>query len=587
MSWEAWVTLAVVAVTILLLVLDITAPGAIVLGAVVVLLVSDVLEPAKAFAGFGNPAPITVAALYVVAAGIERTGVLNRLVRAMAGRSVGERVTLARMVVPSAAASAFLNNTPVVAMLVPAVTRWSERVRRSASRLLMPLSFAAILGGMVTVIGTSTNIVVSGLLEEAGFEGFGFFELAKLGLPVALVGLGFIVAAAPVVLPSRRSSRKDIDDSREYTVEMSVVAGGSVDGLTVEEAGLRHLDGVFLVQVERGNQVIGAVGPEFLLQGADTLRFVGNAQEAADLQERAGLAPAAEAGGGIPSGRMVFFEAVVGTGSVLVGHSLRDVGFRQRYQAAVLAIHRADHRVLGKLGDAEFRVGDTLLVLAAPGFRDRWHGSGDFLMVSRLDGSEPARSGKVMPAALVGLFVVLSAATGLLPILEASLLGAFAIVGFGVITPNEARRAVDLNVVVLIAASFGISAAIAETGLAVTIANEVFGGLEVLGAPAVLVGVAVATIALTEAVTNNGAAVLMFPIALAVAVELGADPRAFAATIALTASASFLTPIGYQTNTMVWGPGGYRFGDYARLGFPLTLLTLGVVAVVAPMWWTL
>ncbi len=587
MSWEAWFTLAVVAVTILLLVLDMTAPGAIVLGAVVALLVSDVLEPAEAFAGFGNPAPITVAALYVVAAGIERTGVLNRLVRALAGRSVGERVTLARMVVPSAAASAFLNNTPVVAMLVPAVTRWSERVRRSASRLLMPLSFAAILGGMVTVIGTSTNIVVSGLLEEAGFEGFGFFELAKLGLPVALLGLGFIVVAAPVVLPSRRSSRNDIDDSREYTVEMSVVVEGPVDGLTVEEAGLRHLDGVFLVQVERGNQVIGAVGPEFMLQGEDTLRFVGNAQDAADLQERAGLAPAAEAGGGIPSGRMAFFEAVVGTGSVLVGHSLRDIGFRQRYQAAVLAIHRADHRVLGKLGDSEFRVGDTLLVLAAPGFRDRWHGSGDFLMVSRLDGSEPARSGKVMAATLVGLFVVLSAATGLLPILEASLLGAFAMVGFGVITPNEARRAVDLNVVVLIAASFGISAAIAETGLAVTIANEVFGGLEVLGAPAVLIGVAVATVALTEAVTNNGAAVLMFPVALAVAVELGADPRAFAATIALTASASFLTPIGYQTNTMVWGPGGYRFGDYARLGFPLTLLTLGVVAVVAPMWWTL
>jgi len=587
MSWEAWFTLGVVAVTILLLVMDVTAPGAIVLGAVVVLLVSDVLEPAEAFAGFGNPAPITVAALYVVAAGIERTGVLNRLVHSMAGGSLGPRVVLSRMMVPSATASAFLNNTPVVAMLVPAVIRWSERVGRSASRLLMPLSFAAILGGMVTVIGTSTNIVVSGLLEEAGFEGFGFFELAKLGLPVALLGLGFIVAAAPVVLPSRRSSRSDIEDSREYTVEMSVVAGGRVDGLTIEEAELRHLDGVFLVQVERGNQVIGAVGPEFLLQGEDRLRFVGNAQKAADLQERIGLAPAAATGGGIPSGRMAFFEAVVGSGSALVGRSLRDVGFRQRYQAAVLAIHRADQRVLGKLGDAEFRVGDTLLVLAATGFRDRWHGSGDFLMVSRLDGTEPARSGKIMPATFIGLFVVLSAATGLLPILEASLLGAFAMVGLGVITPNEARGAVNLNVVVLIAASFGISAAIAGTGLAVTIANEVFGVLEVFGAPVVLVGVAVATVALTEAVTNNGAAVLMFPIALAVAVEAGADPRAFAATIALTASASFLTPIGYQTNTMVWGPGGYRFGDYARLGFPLTLLTLGVVAVVAPMWWAL
>ena len=587
MTWEAWFTLAVIVVTVVLLVLDLTAPAGVVLGAVVALLVFDVLEPAEAFAGFSNPAPITVAAFYVIAAAIERTGMLNRLVGAMAGRSSGERMTLARMLGPSAVASAFLNNTPVVATLAPAVARWSERVGRSVSRLLMPLSFAAILGGMVTAIGTSTNIVVSGLLEEAGFDGFGFFELAKLGLPIALLGLAFIVVAAPVVLPTRRSARHDIDDSRQYTIEMTVVAGGPVDGMTVEEAGLRHLAGVFLVQVERAGSPVGAVGPDFALRGEDTLRFVGNVLEAADLQERPGIVPAAEAGGGIPPGRMAFFEAVVGTGSTLVGRSLRDIGFRQRYQAAVLAIHRADRRVLGKLGDAEFKVGDTLLVLAAPGFRGRWHGSGDFLIVSRLDGTDPARSSQVVPAALIGIAVVVAAATGLLAILEASLLGAFAMVVLGVLTANEARRAVDLNVVVLIAASFGISAAIAKTGLAARAATELVGALEVLGAPAVLVGVAMATVALTEAVTNNSAAVLMFPIAIAVAAEIGADPRAFAATIALTASASFLTPIGYQTNTMVWGPGGYRFGDYSRLGLPLTLLTLAVVAVVAPMWWTL
>jgi len=587
MTWEAWLTLGVIAITVTLLIVDLTAPAGVVMGAVVVLLVLDVLEPAEAFAGFSNAAPITVAALFVVAAGIERTGVLNRLVDIVAGRSAGERMTLARLVAPSAAASAFLSNTPIVAMLAPAVGRWSERVGRPVSRLLMPLSFAAILGGMVTVIGTSTNLVVSGLLEEAGFEAFGFFELAKLGLPVALVGLVFVVLASPVVLPTRRSARSDIEDSREYTVEMTVVPGGPVDRMTVEEAGLRHLAGVFLVQVERQGDLMGAVAPDFTLRGGDTLRFVGNALEAADLQERAGLVPAAETGGGIPPGRMAFFEAVVGAGSALVARSLRDIGFRQRYRGAVLAIHRADQRVLGKLGDVELRVGDTLLLLAAPEFRARWHGTGDFLMVSQLAGTEPARSAKVGPAALVGGAVIGTAATGLLPILEASLLGAFAMVLLGVLTPTEARRAVDLNVVVLIAGSFGISAAIAATGLAVTAADGLVVALDGLGTPAVLVGVALVTLALTEAVTNNGAAVLVFPVAIAVAAEAGADPRAFAATVALTASASFLTPIGYQTNTMVWGPGGYRFGDYSRLGFPLTLLTLAVVALVAPLWWSL
>lgn len=587
LTWEAWLTLAVVVLTVVLLVVDLTAPAAVVFGGVVVLLVSEVLEPAEAFSGFSNPAPITVAALYVVAAGIERTGVLYVLIDWVLGRSHGERATIARLVVPAAGASAVLNNTPVVAMLAPAVSRWSERAGRAASRLLMPLSFAAILGGMVTVIGTSTNVVVSGLLVEYGFEPFGFFEVAKLGLPVALAGLVFVLVAAPMVLPSRRSARHDMDDSREYVVEMVVARSGPVDGMSVEEAGLRHLAGVYLVQVEREERLVGAVGPDYVLEGGDTLRFVGNAREVADLQERQGLVPAAESGGGIPSGRMAFFEVVIGAGSALVGSSLRDVGFRQRYQAAVLAIHRADQRVLGKLGDARFKVGDTLLVLAAPGFKRRWHGSGDFLMVSRLDSAEPSRSTKTYPALLIGVAVVAVAATGIMGILEVSLLGAFAMVLAGVLTPNEARQAVDMNVVVLIAASFGLSAAITETGLALKLADGLVGGLDALGPTAVLVGVAAATVVLTESITNNGTAVLMFPIAIAVASDLGADPRAFAATVALAASASFLTPIGYQTNTMVWGPGGYRFWDYSRLGLPLTLMSLGVVAVAAPQWWVL
>ncbi|MEE9298576.1 MAG: SLC13 family permease [Acidimicrobiia bacterium] len=587
MSWEAWLTLAVVVAMIVVLALDLTDPAAVIFGAVLTLLVVGVLEPAEALSGFSNPAPITVAALYVVAAGVERTGVLNRLVDVTVGRPRGERITLARLVIPSAGASAVLNNTPVVAMVSPAIARWSRRAGRAASRLLMPLSFAAILGGMITVIGTSTNIVVSGLLVESDMEAFGFFEVAKLGLPLAVVGLVLIVAVAPAVLPQRRSTRDEAEDSREFTVEMTVVTGGAVDGMSVVEAGLRHLAGVFLVQVERGGGVVGAVSPEFILGGGDTLRFVGNADEVADLQERSGLELAAQSPGTIPSGRMVFFEAVIGAGSVLVGHSLRDVGFRNRHQAAVLAIHRADQRVLGKLGDVRLRVGDTLLVLASPGFRLRWRGSGDFLLISRLDSTEPARSGKIAPASLIGLAVVAAAATGLLPILEASLLGGFAMLAFGVLTPDEARQAVDLSVFVVIAGSFGVGAAIAKTGLAGRLADGLVGGLDGAGSPVVLVGVSLVTIALTEAVTNNAAAVLVFPIALAVAADIGADPRAFAAVVTLTASASFLTPIGYQTNTMVWGPGGYRFGDYARLGLPLTLATVAVVALVTPLWWSL
>jgi di/tricarboxylate transporter len=360
-----------------------------------------------------------------------------------------------------------------------------------------------------------------------------------------------------------------------------VEPGGPVDGLTIAAASLRHLAGVFLVQVERAGEVLGAVGPDHVLHGDDILRFVGNARDAADLQERSGLRALVSTGTSIPRGPMAFFEAVVGAGSQLVGESLRDIGFRDRYRAVVLAIHRADQRVLGKLGDARLRVGDTLLVLAQPSFSQQWSGSGDFLFVSRLDAHDPFRSEKGWVAGAIGIVTVVLASTGAVSILEATLVGAFAMVLFGVLTASEARASVDLNVVVLIAASFGVGAAIAGSGLANRFAEGIVGVVDGSSTAIVVVAVAVLTIVLTEVVTNNGAAVLAFPIGLAVAAEAGVDPRLVAITISVAASASFLTPIGYQTNTMVWGPGGYRFWDYARLGAPLTLLTLIVIGIVA------
>jgi len=455
LTWEAWFTLAVVVLTIALLARDFTAPAAVVFAAAVALLVAGVIEPAQAFSGFSNSAPMTVAALYVVAAGIERTGVLNRLVDSALGGGNGERRTLARLLLPSAGASAFLNNTPIVAMLVPAVSRWSQRVGRSVSRYLMPLSFAVILGGTLTLIGTSTNIVVSGLMEGSGMEPMGFFEIAKLGLPVVIAGLALLILLAPRLLPDRRGARKDIDDVREFVVEMRVDSAGALDGASVEGGGLRHLVGVFLAQVERGAELIAPVTPETVLRGGDLLRFVGNARDVADLQGRSGLTPEAQQHtAAIPTGRLAFFEAVIGDASPLVGTSLKAIGFRDRYQAAVLAIHRADRRVEAKLGEVRLKTGDTLLLLASPAFTDRWQGSSDFLLVSRFGASEPERSDKVLPATLIGIGVVVAASTGLLPILDASLLGAIAVVLFGVLSPGEARSAVDLDVIIVIAASF-------------------------------------------------------------------------------------------------------------------------------------
>jgi di/tricarboxylate transporter len=548
-------------------------------------MVLGVVTPAEALSGFSNPAPITVAALYVLARAVEKTGALQPLVAATLGREGKGRGALLRLVLPTAAASSFLNNTPIVAMLVPQVADWAERRGQSPSRYLMPLSYAAILGGMVTAIGTSTNLVISGLLEAAGEAPLGMFEISRVGAPVALVGLVALVLLAPVLVPERRPARRELDeDVREFVVNMIVGTRGPMDGRSVADANLRHLQGVFLVEIEREGDLIAPVTPDTVLHGGDRLTFVGKADLVVDLQAMRGLALAEhEHTGGLDSARHTFFEAVVGGVSPLVGRTLKEASFRGRYQAAVVAIHRAGHRVKAKLGEVRLQVGDTLMILADPGFQTRYRDRNDFLLVSRLGGSPPVATSKAWIVLAVAVAIVGGAALGLLPILHLSLLGALALVATGVLTTSEARQSVDLNVIVVIAAAFGLGAALANSGLAAMLAGGLVGALGGLGPTGVLLGLVVATIVLLSVITNNAAAVLMFPIALSAAHTLGLEARPFALAVAVAASASFLTPIAYQTNLMVYGPGGYRFSDYLRLGGVLTLLVVPTILVAVRM----
>jgi len=589
MSADAWLTLAVIVVAFVVMARDVVSPAVALFAAVTVLLATGVVTPAQAFQGFSNPAPITVAALYVLARAVEKSGALQPVVNTMLGRGTGVRSALSRLMFPVAAASAFLNNTPIVAMLVPQVTEWAGRNRQSPSRYLMPLSFAAILGGMVTLIGTSTNLVISGLLEASGRPPLGMFELTKIGLPIAVAGVLLIVLLAPKVLPERRPPRDQAEAAaRGFTVQLRVVGGGALDGRQVEEAGLRHLEGVFLVEVEREGEVIAPVAPNTVLKGGDRITFVGQVDTVVDLHAVPGLVSAEEAHLlEFDSPRHTFFEAVVGEASPLAGSTLKEADFRARYQAAVVAIHRAGHLVRAKLGQVPLRPGDTLLLISDQGFRDRWRDARDFLLVSRLGGTPPAVPRKAGIVAAVGLAIVLGAGLGLLPILQLSLLGALALVLFGVLTPGEAKNAVDLEVVVVIASAFGLAAALQASGLADAVAGALAGGLGHFGPEAVLAGIVVATLVLKSVVTNNAAAALMFPLGLSAAADLGLNGRAITVAIAIAASASFLTPIGYQTNLMVYGPAGYRFGDYARLGVPLTILVAVLLLVLVPLEWGL
>jgi di/tricarboxylate transporter len=586
---DAWVTLAVVLATLGVLVTERVPPAATILGATTVLYVVGITDASQAFSGFANPAPITVAALYVVAAAVEATGALEWLTRRTlpeGGRGAASSRELARFLPAGLVPSALLNNTTIVAMLAPRVVAWSRQTGRASSALLMPLSFAAIVGGLITAIGTSTNLIVSGLLVSSGQEAMGLFEIARVGVPVALVSYVLLVVAAPRLLPERRVPQLIGAGTREFTVEMVVPDRSPLAGQTVAGGGLRNLEGVYLVEVQRDSRTVSPVGPDEVLEAGDHLTFAGNVSRVVDLHRLVGLRAAEErhfaaAGDGLRR----FHEMVVAPRSSLVGSTLKEADFRNRYGAAVVAIHRAGERVGGKLGSIRLRPGDVLLVLADAGLPKRLRDHHDFLVVSMLSEAGPPRREKARWVELTILALLVVVGLGWLDILQGALLAGFALVGMRVLSPAEARAAVDIDVIVMIAASFGIGEAIGISGLSEVLAGgliEAFGGWGNIG---LLLGVLLATTLLTELITNNAAAVLMFPIGVATATAAGLDVRPFAMVIAVGASASFLSPIGYQTNTIVYGMGGYRFGDFARLGVPLSVATIAITVMVVPLAW--
>jgi len=591
---DAAITLAVVALAIAALAREVLSPDLILFGALLVLVAAGVVSMEQALTGFSNPVLLAIAGLLIVAAGLRATGALEAVSDAVLGRSRSVRQALARMTGSTVVASAFLNNTGIVAMGIPAVTRWARRRGVAPSRLLIPLSYASILGGVCTLIGTSTNLVVDGLLKSHGLTGLGFFELAAVGVPVAAVGLVYLVGVAPRLLPDRREAEADAQAAREYLTEMELSSPSPLIGRTVEEAGLRHLPGLFLVRIEREMGIVAPVGPGERLADGDRLTFAGLAETIVDLRRFRGLSPAGRGGPGDPRGgraadgeSLELHEAVIAPGSPLVGTNVREASFRARYNAAVIAVHRHGERIQKRIGDIVLRPGDTLMLEAAAGFDRAFRDSTDFYLVSRVDDSVAPRYGRQGAAVAALAAVVVTAATGLVPITLAAAGGGLAMVLLGCLSPGEAKRAVDWSLLIVIGSALGIAVAMERSGAAELLARGVLDASVGLGPVGVLAGVFAATLVLTELITNNAAAALMFPVALSVAGDLGLAARPLIIAVTVAASLSMSTPLGYQTNLMVYGPGGYRFTDFTRAGLPLQLAA-GVLAVILiPMIWPL
>jgi len=585
-EWQAWLTLAVLAAMIFAMTRELAGPDVVMTGGLFVLAGAGILTPSETFAGFSNESVATIGALLVLSAALRETGAMEVTFGRLFGRTRREGPALLRMLPPIAATSAFLNNTTIVAMMTPVVIDWSRRNGLSPARFLIPLSYSTILGGVVTLIGTSTNLTVNGLMTKAGMRPMGFFELAPVGLPVCVAGLLYLLLAGRRLLPDRKDPAIEYGERRrEYTVAMQVEARSPLAGQTVEQAGLRRLPGLFLVEIDRDGHRITPVASDETIRAADRLVFAGVVATIVDLQRIRGLVPAGDAeepAAPLPGHRLI--EAVVSHTSPLVNQSIRDANFRTVYDAAVIAVHRNGERVGGRIGDIVLRPGDTLLLQAAPGFVRAHHNSPDFYLVSELAETENPRYDRAWVALGVLGALILVVMRGWLPISIASFLGAGALVATRCISVAQARRSVEWWMLIVIASALGVGLAMEKSGLARAAAHLLIpsGGTSPLLALALIYGV---TNLLTHCISHNAAAAMLFPVGVATAAQLGVDPRPFVIAITVAASCAFSTPFGYQTHLIVYGPGGYRFGDFVRVGLPLDLLCAAVSVLAIPLFW--
>jgi di/tricarboxylate transporter len=586
-GWEAWLTLALVALCFALFAFTRVSPDLVTSGALTLLLVAGVLTTEEALQGFANEGMLTVGVLYVVVSGLTETGAVGWIGQGLLGRPRGETRARLRLMAPAAGLSAFLNNTPVVAIFIPAVQDWAKRNGLELSRLLIPLSYATIAGGLLTLIGTSTNLVVNGLYRERlGGPGLSFFEPAWVGIPITLMVLLYLLTVGHWLLPRRQSAAASYEDTREYTAEMLVEPGSPLIGKSIEGAGLRQLPGLFLIEIERDDRVLPAVSSDEVLRANDRLVFAGILDSVMDLQKQRGLVPATNQVFKLDTPRpgRCFVEAVLSDKCPLIGLNVREGRFRNRYDAVIIAIARHGQRVDRKIGDIELRPGDTLLLETRPTFVEQQKNSRDFLLVSRIGDHHPPHHERAPLAIGITAAMVAVVTLGWLSMLKAALLAAGLMILTRCTTGRTARRAPDWQVLVVIATSFGIGAALEKTGAASLVAGWLIGlaGGDPWGTLAL---VFVAASLLTAVATNNVAAVLVFPIAVQAANAIGVSPLPYLVTLMVAASAAFATPIGYQTNLMVFNVGGYRFSDFLRIGAPLTLLVGLVTILVVPLVW--
>jgi di/tricarboxylate transporter len=582
-----WLTIASVVLMFILLAKTRIGPEWICLGTLILLLATGILKPDEAIIGMSNKGMLTVAILFIVAAAIQETGAIKLITPFLSGRPKSVVRAQLRTMLPTTLLSAFLNNTPVVAIFIPAISAWAKKAGIPVSKLMIPLSYAAILWGTCTLIGTSTNLVVSGIFEKETGIKIAFFEIAKIGVPSVIIMYGAMFLLSRWLLPDRSSAIEQMGDPKEYTLEMLVKTDSDLVGKSLAQAGLTEENDINILEIIREGKTLLAIDPSIVIQANDRLVFSGDLDIVSELQKNKGLTPVLERLFEISTPRpdRCLVEVVVSPANKLIGRSIVGGHFRQVYDAVIVAVSRAGSQIKGSLGDIVLQAGDTLLLETNPSFYVRHSRSRDFYLISQLEESSAPRHSKALFSFVVLIAMVASASFLGLGMFKASIFAATVLLVTRCLTPSQALRSIDTQVLLVIIAAFGIGKAMQITGAAEFIASKMVGMAG--GSPwLVLSALYITTSILTEMVTNNAAALILFPIAMATAGQMGVSVTPYVFAIMMGASASFATPIGYQCNMMVYGPGGYRFSDYLKIGVPMNLIMWIAASILIPLIWS-
>ena len=556
---------------------EIIGPAFTFLIGVIVLGFLGILTPKEILNGMANEQIAVIILLLLIGDIIRKTDIIDWLFDRFFRNTKTYKGFLGRMIFIVAGFSAFLNNTPLVAIMMPYVHSWSKRNDIAPSKLLIPLSYAAILGGCATLIGTSTNLIVNGMVTDQaiipGLEPLEIFDFTLVGLPMIILGTGYLMLFGNKLLPTKQDAITDFSiKSREYLVEAQIKSNSRIIGKTIEEAGLRNLTGLYIVELSRGSQRLSAVSPVVILKEGDILVFAGDTETIAEMINTDLGLGLTQVGMFARRSNTAVLEVVVSHNSTLISKTVRQTGFRGKYEAAILAIHRNGERVSGKIGSVRLKAGDVLLLLAGDDFSKRSNDTNDFYLISRV---REFRKLKLYKSIILigGLFSAIAiSALGYISLFMALMILMIIIQILKITSPKDIPKSIDYNLAIIIVLSLALGTAMIKTGMADIIANFIISVFKPFGPMGLLFGIFAITNLLASYITNKAAAAIIFPISVSAAINMGLPTMPFVLIVATAAAANFITPIGYQTNLMVYGPGGYAFKDYMKIGLPLTLI---------------